>query len=60
MFDPERYGMIICPNCNGNGKWPEDPEGFEVCPKCGGFGLIKNESQILKEDRESGSDKTQK
>jgi hypothetical protein len=28
IFDPEKYGMIICSDCNGNGKLAKDPEGF--------------------------------
>jgi hypothetical protein len=41
-FDPEKYGMIICPGCNGHG-FIEDYVGRNVCLKCGGFGLIKKE-----------------
>jgi DnaJ-class molecular chaperone len=39
-FDPEKYGMIICSGCNGQG-FIENHEGRNVCPKCGGFGFIK-------------------
>jgi len=42
-FDPERYGMLFCVECNGNGKLLNDSEGTEICPKCGGFGFIKKE-----------------
>ena len=59
MFDPEKYRMIFCPNCSGNGKSPEDPEGLEVCRKCRGFGLIKKESQQPEKDKEQGDDKVQ-
>ena len=44
-FDPEKYKMTFCPLCEGNGKLPKPPEGFEVCKECGGFGLIKKEGQ---------------
>ena len=57
MFDPEEFGMIICPDCNGKGKLPKEPEDFGVCPRCRGFGLIKNEGQISKEVKKQGSDK---
>jgi len=42
-FDPEKYKMTFCPLCEGNGKLPKPPEGFEVCKECGGFGLIEKE-----------------
>jgi len=41
-FDPEKYGMIICPGCNGQG-FIGDYASHIVCLKCGGFGLIKKE-----------------
>jgi len=40
-FDPEKYGMIICAECNGSGKSSRGPEEGIVCSACGGFGLIK-------------------
>jgi len=46
-FNPEKYNMAFCPLCNGNGKLPKNPDGFDVCKECGGFGLIKKESEIL-------------
>jgi DnaJ-class molecular chaperone len=42
-FDPEKHGMVMCPECKGNGKLPKGPGGAKVCSKCGGFGLIKKE-----------------
>jgi DnaJ-class molecular chaperone len=39
-FNPEKYGMIICPGCYGHG-FIEYDEGRNVCSKCGGFGFIK-------------------
>jgi DnaJ-class molecular chaperone len=44
-FDPEKYGMLFCIECDGNGKMPNDSEDLEVCPKCGGFGFIKKEKE---------------
>ena len=26
-FDPEKYGMIFCPDCGGSGKSSNDAEG---------------------------------
>ena len=43
-FDPEKYNMVFCPVCNGRGRLPKQPKGFDVCGKCGGFGFVKNES----------------
>ena len=47
-FDPEKYGMTLCPLCQGDGKLPKPPEGFEVCKECGGFGLVKNPAAELR------------
>jgi DnaJ-class molecular chaperone len=41
MFNPENYGMVFCPNCNGSGKSLEEAKGVDICMVCGGFGLIK-------------------
>jgi DnaJ-class molecular chaperone len=43
--NPERYGMIFCPGCNGSGKSFSDAEGVNVCKVCGGFGAIKKEDK---------------
>jgi hypothetical protein len=40
-FTPERYGMILCPLCNGRGKYSKNPNEIIVCATCGGFGMIK-------------------
>jgi len=40
-LNPERYGMIPCPHCNGRGKVFRDVKEFNVCMVCGGFGAIK-------------------
>ena len=45
---PERYGMILCPYCNGTGKFSSDSKGVEVCKACGGFGAIKKEEKIVR------------
>ncbi|MBM4349262.1 MAG: hypothetical protein FJ106_05160 [Deltaproteobacteria bacterium] len=39
LFNSEKYGMIICPICTGNG-YIQNPER-QCCPKCGGFGFIR-------------------
>lgn len=44
-FDPGKYGMLFCIECDGNGKLLGDSEDIEVCPKCGGFGFIKKEKE---------------
>jgi DnaJ-class molecular chaperone len=44
---PEKYGMILCPYCNGAGKCSSDSKGVEVCKACGGFGVIKKEKQVV-------------
>jgi DnaJ-class molecular chaperone len=40
-FNPEKYGMILCPQCNGRGKVFKDAKELNVCVVCGGFGAIK-------------------
>ena len=42
-FNPEKYGMVVCPDCNGTG-YVQNPKR-QCCPKCGGFGFIKKEKQ---------------
>ena len=44
-FDPNKYGMIFCPNCSGSGRSFADAHGVNVCKVCGGFGLIKKEEK---------------
>ena len=41
-FDPEKYGMLLCPLCDGKG-FIINPKR-KCCTKCGGFGLIKKEN----------------
>ena len=41
-FDPEKYGMVACPRCNGNG-YIRSPKR-QCCPTCGGFGFIIKET----------------
>jgi RecJ-like exonuclease len=56
-FDPEKYGMLFCLECNGNGKLLSDSEDIEICPKCGGFGFIKKENSksIINKPQENRS-----
>ena len=44
-FNPNKYGMIFCPNCSGSGRSFADAQGVNVCKVCGGFGLIKKEEK---------------
>lgn len=50
-FDPEKYRMLFCPDCNGKGKLPKDPDGFIVCSRCGGSGAVKRDEKTPEEDR---------
>jgi DnaJ-class molecular chaperone len=36
-FKPEKYGMVFCVECHGNGK---SEGGKGPCQKCGGFGFL--------------------
>ncbi len=47
-FVPEKYGMVLCPLCNGKGflikqSGQTNMTSRSVCTKCGGFGAIKKE-----------------
>jgi uncharacterized OB-fold protein len=42
-FNPEKYGMVVCPSCNSHG-YIQNPKR-QCCSKCGGFGFIKMEAE---------------
>ena len=46
-FAPQKYNMVFCPVCNGKGKLPKNPHGFDVCTECGGFGAIKKKEETF-------------
>ena len=50
IFNPFKYGMVICKYCNTQGyiHYPKR----QVCPKCGGFGLIKEEKKGFERNME--------
>jgi DnaJ-class molecular chaperone len=52
IFNPEKYGMVFCPNCKGKGRLLKKPHGFVVCEKCGGFGMVKKKKETFEEDGE--------
>jgi len=43
IFNPENYGMVICPCCESHG-YIQTPDR-QCCPKCGGFGFIRKETK---------------
>lgn len=45
-FDPGRYGMILCPECKGKGKFLDQDKKVFVCSHCGGFGFIMKEDNV--------------
>ena len=49
-FNPEKHGMVMCPECKGDGKLPKGPGGAKVCSRCRGFGLIKKEQDHPEQD----------
>jgi len=51
IFNPEKYGLLCCPDCKGKGKLPKDPHGLVVCPRCGGNGVVKKGKQAPDEGR---------
>lgn len=42
-MNPQKYGFVICPHCNGYGSSLK--EAASVCSRCGGDGLIKQETK---------------
>jgi hypothetical protein len=50
-FNPEKYGMVFCPDCSGSGKSFLDSKGDNVCKVCGGFGLIRKQQKGLLLDK---------
>jgi DnaJ-class molecular chaperone len=48
IFNPEKYGMVFCPDCKGKGKLPKNLEGFNVCSRCGGSGVFEKEKKTPK------------
>ncbi len=40
-FDPKKYGMVLCPSCEGKGYIQNGKR--RPCPNCGGFGYITKE-----------------
>lgn len=51
IFNPEKYGMVICPGCKSIG-YIERPKR-QACPKCGGFGFIMKEKEEREAERSS-------
>jgi len=43
IFNPEKYGMVLCPCCNSHG-YIQNPKR-QCCPKCRGIGFIKKEEE---------------
>jgi len=41
-FNSEKFGMMICPLCDGYGRI-RFPDDVKVCQNCGGFGLTRKE-----------------
>lgn len=49
-LDPGRYGMILCPECKGKGKFLDQHKKLLVCSLCGGFGLVKKKNDLSDRD----------
>ncbi len=55
IFNPEKYGMTICPSCDSRG-FIQNPKR-RCCPTCGGFGfVIKQAEQGTKGSSDSESE----
>jgi len=42
MMNPDKYGYVVCSNCNGYGSSLK--EESDKCTSCGGSGLVKKDS----------------
>ena len=42
--NPEKYGLEMCPHCNGYGSSLKDPDGVDRCTRCEGSGLLTKEA----------------
>jgi DnaJ-class molecular chaperone len=53
-FSPIKYGMMVCPLCDGYGhiRYPSD---VRVCQNCGGFGYIREEAKSKNQSLHVGS-----
>jgi uncharacterized OB-fold protein len=49
-FNPEKYGMVVCPVCKGIG-YVQNPRR-RCCPKCEGFSFIKKEKEACNNESE--------
>jgi len=49
-INPEKYGMIFCPECHGSGKCFNPAQKVEVCKFCQGFGAIRKELKSTSSD----------
>ncbi len=45
-FEPEKYGMLPCPICDGHGRI-QFLNHVAVCQTCGGFGFIRKEGETF-------------
>ena len=45
-FNPEKYGMTFCLECEGYGRISYS-DGAQVCKYCGGFGLVRKEGKTF-------------
>ena len=45
MLNPEKFGYMQCPHCNGYGLSLKDPERVNICTRCDGLGLIKKKDE---------------
>ena len=43
IFQPNKYGMVICPRCNGQ-RYIQVAKR-QCCPNCGGFGYVRDEKE---------------
>jgi hypothetical protein len=50
-FNPEKYGMMFCPFCEGASRAPDHEAAEYICSACGGFGWMRRENRFQPESK---------
>jgi hypothetical protein len=45
ILNPDKFGYIQFPHCNGYGSALKDPEEVNICTMCRGSGIIPKEDE---------------
>jgi hypothetical protein len=48
IFNPEKYGMVLCPDCKGKGKLPKKLMALLSAQDVEAVGRLENKRKLLK------------